>query len=216
MTTARLGSMEGVIGLSVRTDPARTRRAILDAARQRFLHYGYKKTTVDEITSDAGVGKGTVYLYFAGKEEILHTLVLEVKRDITQRMRAIAAVSLPPAEKLTEMLVVRVVAVYEVCTTTPHGCELVDEIRPHLVRWGREELEAQLGLLAEVLRDGHRQGVFDVADPERTAPLLTAACAAFFPPYLCPAFPTPRTSADLEAGTREMVGLILRGLRRSR
>jgi AcrR family transcriptional regulator len=36
-----------------------TREAILQAARQRFLHYGYKKTTIDEIAQDAGIGKGT-------------------------------------------------------------------------------------------------------------------------------------------------------------
>jgi AcrR family transcriptional regulator len=50
-----------------------TRQAILEAARSRFLHYGYKKTTIDEIAADAGVGKGTVYLYFGGKEDILLT-----------------------------------------------------------------------------------------------------------------------------------------------
>lgn len=217
MVSIRFGSsMEEATGSGARPDPAQTRRAILDAARRRFLHYGYKKTTIDEITTDAGVGKGTVYLYFGGKEDILLTLVLEIKRDITERMRAIAAVPAAPAEKLTEMLVARIVAVYDVCTETPHGCEMVEEIRPQIVRCGREEYDAQLGLIAEVLREGHRQGVFDVADPARVAPLLAAACAAFFPPYLSPAFPAPRTRAELEAGARELIGLILRGLRRCR
>ena len=48
-----------------------TRRAILDAARKRFLHYGFKKTTIDEIAADAGIGKGTVYLYFDSKRDLL-------------------------------------------------------------------------------------------------------------------------------------------------
>jgi AcrR family transcriptional regulator len=213
--TVRFGSTLEA-GSGSRPDPARTRRAILDAARQRFLHYGYKKTTVDEITTDAGVAKGTMYLYFTNKEAILFTLVQEIKREITQRLRQIAAGASTPPEKLSDMLAARVVAVYEACTGTPHGCELIEEIRPQLVECGREEHDAQIALLADVLREGHRLGIFDVADPARAAHLLVAACAAFMPPYLCPAFPTPRTSAELEAGAREMFAFLLRGLRRCR
>ena len=33
-------------------NPCETKRAILEAARSRFLHYGYKKTTIDEIAAD--------------------------------------------------------------------------------------------------------------------------------------------------------------------
>jgi AcrR family transcriptional regulator len=37
------------------------REKILEAAERRLWHYGIKKTTIDEIAADAGVGKGTVY-----------------------------------------------------------------------------------------------------------------------------------------------------------
>ena len=56
------------------------RQKILDAAEHRLWRYGFKKTTIDEIASDAGVGKGTVYLYFDGKEEIGLAIVSEYKR----------------------------------------------------------------------------------------------------------------------------------------
>ena len=196
-----------------RSDPAQTRQAILGAARQRFLHYGYRKTTIDEIASDAGVGKGTVYLYFGGKEEILLTLVHEIKRGITERMRALAADPTPPAQRLTEMVVARITAVYDAYTENPHGSELVDEMRPQLVACGREEYDAQLALLADVLQEGQEQGVFDVPDPRRVAHLINAAFAAFFPPYQCPPFPGTRTRQELEAGAREMMEFLLRGLR---
>ncbi|WP_294940764.1 alpha-D-ribose 1-methylphosphonate 5-phosphate C-P-lyase PhnJ, partial [Tardiphaga sp.] len=60
------------------------RRAILEAARKRFLHYSYKKTTIDDIGQDAKVGKGTVYLYFDSKEDILLTIAQGVKRNATE------------------------------------------------------------------------------------------------------------------------------------
>ena len=45
--------------------------AILDAALRRFLHYGLKKTTMQEIARDADVAVGTLYLYFEDKDALV-------------------------------------------------------------------------------------------------------------------------------------------------
>jgi AcrR family transcriptional regulator len=47
------------------------RSQILDAARQNFAKQGVAETTVDAIAKTAGVAKGTVYLYFGSKDEVL-------------------------------------------------------------------------------------------------------------------------------------------------
>lgn len=55
------------------TDQSVTERkhdAILDAARAVFSREGYAATSVDEIAAEAGIAKGTVYLYFKSKEEL--------------------------------------------------------------------------------------------------------------------------------------------------
>ena len=50
------------------------RSQILDAARQSFVARGLAGTTVDGIARTAGVAKGTVYLYFRSKAELLDGL----------------------------------------------------------------------------------------------------------------------------------------------
>src|SRR5713226_9237254 len=50
---------------------------ILAAARQVFFDVGIRRATVDAIAARAEVAKGTVYLYFETKEEILANLLLE-------------------------------------------------------------------------------------------------------------------------------------------
>jgi AcrR family transcriptional regulator len=40
------------------------------AAEKLFLHYGFRKTSVDQIAREAGIGKGTIYNYFRNKEEL--------------------------------------------------------------------------------------------------------------------------------------------------
>jgi AcrR family transcriptional regulator len=48
---------------------------ILDAARDRFTRQGVGNTTVDDIAKAARVAKGTVYLYYKSKDEMLRLLV---------------------------------------------------------------------------------------------------------------------------------------------
>ncbi len=196
------------------------RTAILAAARRRFLHYGYKKTTIDEVAQDAGVGKGTVYLHFSGKDALLLTLVLEVKRNINAQMRAIAASLASPEDRLRRMILAGIGTVYDACTGTPHGSELVDDVRIYLQgHAGFQEQfvcenEAQRDALAGVLREGVASGIFgEIEEPEQTAHLLQAAFTGFFPPYRCPAYPIARTRVELETGASALFDLLLAGLR---
>lgn len=48
---------------------------LLDAALELFTQKGFAETRVEEIAVRAGVSKGTVYLYFASKEEVLYAIV---------------------------------------------------------------------------------------------------------------------------------------------
>lgn len=53
-------------------------QSLLLSARELFLEKGVAKTSVDEIARRANVAKGTFYLYFHDKEDLLHTLVLRI------------------------------------------------------------------------------------------------------------------------------------------
>jgi len=50
---------------------------LLAAALELFVERGYAATRLDDIASRAGVSKGTLYLYFANKEELFKALVRE-------------------------------------------------------------------------------------------------------------------------------------------
>ncbi len=57
------------------------RTQILNAARQSVVRHGVSDTTVGGIARAAGVAKGTVYLYYRSKDEILRQLV---SQDLTE------------------------------------------------------------------------------------------------------------------------------------
>jgi AcrR family transcriptional regulator len=52
-------------------DKEERHRAILDAAERLLLRSPDRVASVAEVADEAGLGKGTVYLYFASKEELL-------------------------------------------------------------------------------------------------------------------------------------------------
>lgn len=51
------------------------RDQILEAALHLFSRKGFAESSVDEIASEAGLGKATLYLYFPSKEILLRKLV---------------------------------------------------------------------------------------------------------------------------------------------
>lgn len=193
-----------------------TRQQILEAARARFMHYGYKKTTIDEIASDAGVGKGTVYLYFQSKEDILLTIAKGVKRSITDQMRAIASTLGPPEEKLRRMMIASIMTVYDAAQMAAHGLELVDELKPKIRLCAREDEEAQLAILVSVIAEGVKRGEFTVPDGDVRAAAhhFDLAFTSFYPPALPMCHDSLTCRHDLEGRISKMTDFLLNGLRR--
>lgn len=56
----------------------RTLRKLLDAAAEEFGARGYHETAISNITTRAGVGLGTFYVYFKSKEEVFRALVADM------------------------------------------------------------------------------------------------------------------------------------------
>jgi len=63
----------------------RKQQRILNAAADLFVRYGYRKTSMDDVARQAGVAKGTLYLYFKTKADLMvQVVVLEKKRFIAE------------------------------------------------------------------------------------------------------------------------------------
>ena len=65
---------------------ARTRRALLDAARALFAEKGFAATGRDEIAERAGVTRGALYHHFASKTEVAAAVVEELEGELVTRV----------------------------------------------------------------------------------------------------------------------------------
>jgi AcrR family transcriptional regulator len=61
---------------------------ILNAAADLIAHYGYDKTTVEDIAREAGVSKGAIYLHFRSKEDLFEALLLHEAERMIDRLVA--------------------------------------------------------------------------------------------------------------------------------
>src|SRR5271156_2010884 len=114
-----------------RTIQGDVKHRILAAAEERLWHYGFKKTTIDEIAADAGVGKGTVYLYFDSKEDLALAILVQFKERTILRMQDIACdPDKTISAKLTEMLSFPIIQAQESCNTNPGSVDIIMSVRP--------------------------------------------------------------------------------------
>ncbi len=79
---------------------SRKRQAILDAAATEIARFGYDRANINTIAERAGIGRGTIYLYFESKDDVLNALLDAVGALIDDTVRACIELSEPWPERL--------------------------------------------------------------------------------------------------------------------
>jgi AcrR family transcriptional regulator len=184
------------------------RDAILKAAWGLIRHYGYGKTTIDDIAKRAGVGKGTVYLYFRSKSEIMLALTELTNDRISSELERIARGPGSPGERLRACLMHRIMTLFDIVQKYPHGAEIISSMLPEIVDRLDRYVRAHGVLFAGILREGNESGEMGVENPEATGRVLAELFEFLTPPYY-----RFKTRRSLEKFAGETLDLILVGLR---
>ncbi|MDD4849430.1 MAG: TetR/AcrR family transcriptional regulator [Gemmiger sp.] len=62
---------------------------LLDACKQSWTQFGYKKTSVDALCKQVGISKGAFYLFFESKEALFCDVLCAVQKEICGAASAI-------------------------------------------------------------------------------------------------------------------------------
>lgn len=166
---ARLRELAGEIDPA--TKKGRRRRAIIAAASERFASVGYQKTSMDDVAAAVGVAKGTLYLYFPTKVDLLIACTAVEKLTMVPQQEAILASAEPASVRLRAWIVFALVST----ARSPLLCRLLDgdtEMAEVLAEVPREQtaesehrfLELLAPLVKEVAGSGHRWSEIEVQD----------------------------------------------------
>lgn len=155
---------------------------ILDAADTLLGRFGYSKMTIDDVAREVGIGKGTIYLHFGSKEEIALAHIDRVAARVLDRLREVAAGEGSAPERLTEMLVTRVLMRFDAVRHYRESlAEKLAVIRPALDTRRAGHFAAESEVFAEVIRRAQKTRELRVTSPERAAGALIAATNSFLP-----------------------------------
>ncbi len=149
-------------------------REIIAAARQVIAGREWEGITMEEIAQAAGVAKGTVYLYFQGKEDLLRSLLSQVGENLLKDLQAVTASGLSPWEKLARAVSVHLEYLERERALFPLYMQMPQWERKDPEGWRhlRALQEQYMAELYRVFMEGMAAGQMIQADPRLLTYLL--------------------------------------------
>jgi AcrR family transcriptional regulator len=153
------------------------RQQILAAARDVFAKRGYHQSTIDDIVAEAGVARGTFYLYFEDKRAVFADLIDRFSAHIAMAIMRIATddESRPVAEQVRQ----NIRAIIAVCLAERPMTKIlftdalgIDSAFDRKLHTFYDEV---VQLLTESLRDGQALGIVADGEPRVLAYLTIGA-----------------------------------------
>lgn len=151
-----------------RQPPDVRRRQLLDAATEAILEKGFEAMTVSEVADRAGVGKGTVYLYFDSKLALLVGMQDRYWERMLEVVEKILDADGSWSESLDRL-------VDDLVAFGATEVDLYHALFHDTPTTGGEPVEDFTAIVAELLQRGNDAGEFDVAIPDITAQFLVSA-----------------------------------------
>ena len=153
--------------------PDTTRDGILEAARRRFLRFGARKTTMDEVAREAGCSRTTLYAHFRNKEDLYANLLEQDAEVFIHEASGVLVTDAIAGRKIR-----RVVEITRHTYAQNHLMRLAlagdteMSLEPVAHAFTREQEQRIVELLRQVLEQGVVEGSLRSIDTERVAYLM--------------------------------------------
>jgi AcrR family transcriptional regulator len=187
------------------------RDAILDAAERLLGRFGYRKTTMDDLATEAGIGKGTTYLHFPSKEGVFLATVDRIVARLHARLQVIAEGDVAAPARLRAMLRERVLFRFDAVQSYAQSLdELLGAFRASFLERREQHFREEAEIFAAVLADGRRRGELTFKSADRSARAMLLATNSLLPYNLSPRELGER--AALSEQVAAIAELLLQGL----
>jgi AcrR family transcriptional regulator len=184
---------------------------ILDAVDGLLARFGYKKMTMEDVAKQVGIGKGTIYLHFPSKEELVLAHIDRIGETAVRKLQELAGSADPAERKLRRMLVLRVLHRFDsVAHYTQSLGDLLSSVRAPLLVRRQATFEKEAAVFEDVLREGGRLGALDCPDPRTASFVLIQSTNSLLPFSLSPRELGRREELEDQAG--RIADLLIKGL----
>ncbi len=182
---------------------------IVQAARERFSHFGYCKTTMSEIAQDCKMSPGNIYRFFPGKLDIAEQIADENTDKRLENVRAVIRdKNLSPVQKLWAFLLDSLRVTFQTLDEDPRIAEVAEMMARERPEFLERQMAKERALIAEILSLGNACGDFNIDDILLTARMIQAVTLKYKYPQLHSALTLPQLEKELDG----VVDLIVNGL----
>lgn len=188
MTTPRAGTASR--GLS--------RQALLTTAAELFARKGYRATTLDDIASELGLKKASLYHYIDSKDDLLAAIYTEIFDRIEAAVAPLASLPLPVDERLRRMIHAHLAVVSAELPSLSVVFSEESELPEELQRRIRRRKRSHDALFEAVIADGQRDGVFRPGPARLKVVALLGMCNWIYK-WLRPEAADPATVEEIAA-----------------
>ncbi|MCF8469649.1 MAG: TetR family transcriptional regulator [Parvibaculum sp.] len=183
---------------------------IIEAAKRRFRHYGYTKTTMAELAVDCDMSPGNLYRYFAGKLDIAAAICREASLQTAEELsRILSTRGRGAAERLHDFLFMDLRETFHKLEEDPKIVEMAQIVTAERPEFHNEGLRREREVLCRIIEIGNLSGEFKVEDADFAAEMVQAATLKFSYPQLFSRLPLEKLERELEG----VYQLIVAGLR---
>ena len=144
-------------------------KTIVEAARERFAHYGYSKVTMEEIASDVELGKASLYYYFPAKENLFKAVILLEQNELIEKIELILKKSEPASQKLREYVELRMKFFQELMNLGTLSLHSTFETRSIFKKLFVDLEKIELSLIQKIIDEGKSTKEFDPKLPSGAA-----------------------------------------------
>jgi len=152
---------------------------LFKVAKELFFEFGYKKTSVNDITSKAGVAKGTFYIYFKSKADVFALIWSKTLEKEIQRFISSVSGMKDSKEKLRAFIsgafnITQNEESYagKIISRRNDFLYAMEEITQHVPQTIISEKKFLNDMIINILKDGIDSGEFRVLDIEKTGGVI--------------------------------------------
>ena len=155
----------------MKSSPPRTEQieeAVLDAADRLLARDGYPALTMEGLASEAGIAKSAIYLHFRSRSDVILAHIDRIAARVVADLQRIAASSAAPAEKIRQMILLRVMQRFDSVQHYPETiAEVIHDVGPVLLQQRENHFAAEARIFIDVLKDA--EGLLAIQPEERSA-----------------------------------------------
>lgn len=141
-------------------DRTKKRERILRAAVRVFARHGFYVARVSQIAKAAGVADGTIYLYFRNKDDILISIFEDRIDALRAAVQRATATTDDPSEKLRRIIELQLGIVRQHRDLAEVITINLRQSNRFLKQYAAPKFNAYLDLIAQVVSEGQRRGMF--------------------------------------------------------